>query len=75
MKRLLAGICIVLVLMLLIPVPMRLKDGGSVEYKAMLYTVTDVHRIRPTPSSVWEENFEEGIIIEILGREVFRRVE
>ena len=75
MKKLLAGICIVLVLMLLIPVPMRLKDGGSLEYKAMLYTVTDVHRIRPTPSSVWEENFEEGIIIEILGREVFRRVE
>ena len=75
MKKLLAGICIVLALMLLIPVPMRLKDGGSVEYKAMLYTVTDVHRIRPAPSSVWEENFEEGIIIEILGREVFRRVE
>ena len=75
MKKLLAGICIVLVLMLLIPVPVRMKDGGSVEYKAMLYTVTDVHRIRPTPSSVWEDNFEEGIIIEILGREVFRRVE
>ena len=75
MKKLLAGICIVLALMLLIPVPMRLKDGGSVEYKAMLYTVTDVHRIRPTPSSVWEENFEEGIIIEILGREVFNNVD
>ena len=75
MKKLLAGICIVLALMLLIPVPMRLKDGGSVEWNAVLYTVTDVHRIRPTPSSVWEENFEEGIIIEILGREVFRRVE
>lgn len=75
MKKLLAGICIVLALLLLFPVPLRLKDGGSVEYRAVLYSVTDVHRIRPTPSSVWEDNFEAGIIIEILGREVFSRVE
>lgn len=75
MKRLLCTVCIVLALVLRFPLPVRLKDGGSVEWNAVLYTVTDVHRIRPTPSSVWEENFEEGMIIEILGREVFRRVE
>ena len=75
MKKLLAGICIVLALVLLVPFPVRLKDGGSVEWNAVLYSVTDVHRIKPTPSSVWEDNFEEGVIIEILGREVFRRVE
>ena len=75
MKKLLAGICLVLALVLLVPFPVRLKDGGSVEWNAVLYSVTDVHRIRPTPSSVWEDNFEEGVIIEILGREVFRRVE
>ena len=75
MKKLLAGICLVLALVLLVPFPVRLKDGGSVEWNAVLYSVTDVHRIKPTPSSVWEDNFEEGVIIEILGREVFRRVE
>ena len=75
MKKLMAGICIVLALILLFPFPVRQKDGGSVEWNAVLYSVTDVHRIKPTPSSVWEDNFEEGIIIEILGREVFRCVE
>lgn len=75
MKKLLAGICVVLALVLLFPFPVRLKDGGSVEYRAALYSVTDVHRFKPTPSSVWEDNFEEGIIIEILGREVLSRVE
>lgn len=75
MKRILAGICIVLALVLLFPFPVRLKDGGSVEWNAVLYSVTDVHRIHPTPSSVWEDNFEKGTIIEILGREVFNNVE
>lgn len=73
MKKLLAGICIALVLMLLIPFPVRLKDGGSVQWNAVLYSVTDVHRFRPEPGK--ETDFEEGIIIEILGREVFSKVE
>ena len=75
MKKLFCAACIVLALVLLIPVPLRLKDGGSVEYHALLYSVTDVHRINPTPSSVWEDNFIEGTIIEILGVEVFNNVE
>ena len=75
MKKLLAGICLVLALVLLVPFPVRLKDGGSVEWNAVLYSVTVVHRIKPTPSSVWEDNFEEGVIIEILGVEVFNNVE
>ena len=71
MKKLLAGICIVLALLLLIPIPLRLKDGGSVEYKALLYSVTDVHRL--TPES--ESGYLEGTVIEILGMEVFNNVE
>ena len=73
MKKLLAGICIVLALVLLIPVPIRMKDGGSVEYKAMLYSVTDVHRINPDINS--SVQFIEGTIIEIFGMEVFNNVE
>ena len=73
MKKLLVGICIVLALVLLIPVPIRMKDGGSVEYKAMLYSVTDVHRINPDINS--SVQFIEGTIIEIFGMEVFNNVE
>ena len=73
MKKLLAGICIVLALVLLIPVPIRMKDGGSVEYHALLYSVTDVHRINPDINS--SAQFIEGTIIEIFGVEVFNNVE
>ena len=73
MKKLLAGICIALALLLLFPIPLRLKDGGSVEYKAVLYSVTDVRRINPELGR--ENDFLEGTIIEILGVEVFSNVE
>ena len=73
MKKLLAGICLVLALVLLVPFPVRLKDGGSVKWNAVLYSVTDVHRINPDINS--SAQFIEGTIIEILGAEVFNNVE
>lgn len=71
MKKLLAGICIALALVLLFPFPVRLKDGGSVEWNALLYSVTDVHRLAPET----ESGYLEGTIVEILGVEVFNNVE
>ena len=71
MKKLWMGICIALALLLLIPVPIRMKDGGSVEYRAVLYSVTDVHRLAPEAQS----GYLEGTVIEILGVEVFNNVE
>ena len=70
-KRLLAGICIALALVLLTPIPLRLKDGGTVEYRAVLYSVKDVHRLALETGS----GCLEGTIIEILGVEVFNNVE
>ena len=65
------AVVIALALVLLIPVPIRMKDGGSVEYKAMLYSVTDVHRLPDQEG----KPFLEGTIIEIFGVEVFNNVE
>ena len=49
---------------------MHLKDGGSVKYSALLYSVTDVHRINSVTSG-----YEDGTIIEILGFEVYNNVQ
>ena len=70
MKKLITAICILLVIALLLPVPMRMKDGGTVKYQALLYSVSDVHRLAPTA----ESGYEEGIIIEILGVQIFNSV-
>lgn len=64
-------ISIILAAVLLIPIPLRLKDGGTVKYQALLYSITDLHRLAMDQ----EDGYEDGIIIEILGMRVFSRVE
>lgn len=71
-KKLIVGICILLLAVLLVPIPMRLKDGGTVAYTAILYTIEDVHRLNPDMES--EQEYLEGIIVRILGMEVFNTV-
>ena len=70
MKKWLTVVLIVLALLLLVPVPIQMKDGGTVEYKAVLYSVHDVHRL-PIDEG---KPFLEGTIIEIFGIEVFNNV-
>lgn len=66
-KKTLIIIAILVAAILLVPFPFRLKDGGSVEYKAILYTVKAVHQINPDI----EQPYIEGTVIKILGVEVF----
>ena len=61
---------IVLFIIMLIPIKMQLKDGGSIEYKAILYKVTKVHRINPESSSGYEDGWE----INILGLRVYNSI-
>lgn len=67
-KKILIISIIVLFLVLLIPIPMRLKDGGSVEYKSIIYKVTKVKRL------VFDGKYNKGLIIEIFGIQVFNNV-
>ena len=69
-KKIIVAICIFLAIVLLCPIPMRLKDGGTVKYQALLYSVLDVHRLAPST----ESGYEDGVIIEILGMQVFNNV-
>ncbi len=67
-KKLVVLLVIVVLLVLLIPIPIHLKDGGTVEYRALIYKISNVHRL-------YEDlGYEQGIIIELLGIEVYNSV-
>ncbi len=74
-KKSIIIISIVVVLaILLFPIPRKLNDGGTVEYRALLYTITDYHKlILETDES--ESGYIEGIKIEILGIEIFNSLD
>ena len=60
-------VIIIIALILLFPIPFRLKDGGSIEFRALLYTVTKYHKL----STNLNEMYINGIGIKILGIEIF----
>ena len=70
-KKIIAAICILLAIVLLVPIPMRMKDGGTVKYQAVLYSISDVHRLAPSE----ESGYEDGIIVEILGMQIYNNVD
>lgn len=71
-KKVIIGICILLAIVLLIPVPMHLKDGGTVVYNAVLYQFEKVHRI--STESTEKVDYLEGTIVKIFGIEVYNDV-
>ena len=72
-KKAMIGICVLLAIVLLVPIPMRLKDGGTVVYLAVLYQVEDVHRLGAVDTA--GDEYLEGMIVRILGMEVYNSVE
>lgn len=70
MKKAMRIVCILLAVLLLFPFPIQQKDGGTVVYAAALYKVYDVHRADENAAG----GFREGIVVEILGIEVFNNV-
>ena len=72
-KKAMIGICVLLAIVLLVPIPMRLKDGGTVVDRAVLYQVEDVHRLGAVDTA--GDEYLEGMIVRILGMEVYNSVE
>lgn len=70
-KKVIITACVLLSAVLLIPIPLHLKDGGTVKYQAILYSVSDVHSLASTENDV---TLETGVIIKVLGLEVFNNV-
>ena len=64
-------IIIIIALLLLCPIPMRLKDGGSIRFQALLYSITKYHKLDHST----ENGYVDGIGIEILGVEIFNNTD
>ncbi|MBQ8315264.1 MAG: hypothetical protein IJX95_05940 [Lachnospiraceae bacterium] len=76
-KRIMTVICLVLVaFVLLVPIPLRYKDGGTVKYSALLYSVTNVHSIvtQYVAEGEYKDGYEVGTIVRVLGFEVYNDV-
>ncbi len=58
---------IVLVLILLVPIPMRYKDGGSICFRAILYEITKYHRLDHDSVT----GFRDGLKIRIFGIPIY----
>ena len=59
---------------LVIPIPAKMKDGGTVHYNAILYDIYDVHRVTSPlewNDAIVENEYIEGTIVKILGFEVY----
>ena len=73
-KRILVGIILIV---LMFPIRHQLKDGRTVEYKALLYKVSKVHSLISIEEMKEEgkvKEYDEGIVINILGFEIINNV-
>lgn len=66
-KKVVIFSAIIILLVLLFPIKNQLKDGGTVEYKALTYKVSKIHLRSETYR-------EDGTVIKILGKEIFNDV-
>ena len=69
-KKAIIIIVIVVLIIMLIPFPSRLKDGGSVEYRSLLYKYTKIHRL----SEKSYTGYIDGWDFEILGIHIAGKV-
>ena len=69
-KNIVIIIVILLLIILLFPIQInRLNDGGTVEYRTLLYSITKYHRL--------DENIDDGYIdgieIKVFGKKIYRK--
>lgn len=76
-KKVIVISTIVSLLFLLLPIKSQLKDGGTVEYKSLIYKVSKVKRLISIEEMEKEgkvKPYDQGIIIEIFGFEIYNNV-
>jgi len=65
-KWIISIIVIIVAFIFLFPTTLRYEDGGTVRYKAILYSVTNYHSMKDP------DGFDTGIEIEIFGIPVYK---
>lgn len=76
-KKVIMVVIVVILLIILFPRTRYLNDGGTIEYKAILYKVSQVHRLISIEEMEQEgkvKEYDDGIIVEVLGFEIFNNV-
>lgn len=68
-KTFVIALVFVVLLILLTPIRVSLKDGGSVRYKSLVYEVTKIHQLAPVDGV---KPFIDGVEVKILGMKVYR---
>ena len=77
-KKVIIVMIIVILAILFIPRLRYLNDGGTIEYKALLYKISKVSRLISREEMEAEgkvKDYDKGIIIEVIGFEIFNNVE
>ena len=67
----------IILLVLLFPIRNQLKEGGTIEYKALVYKALKVKKLISKEEMEWEGKIKEcdyEIKIEILGFEIYNNV-
>jgi hypothetical protein len=72
MKKFITVAVVIILLVLFFPIRSVLSDGGTVEYKAITYKISKVHKLFDTGTK--DDPYIEGTIIEILGFKVYDSV-
>ncbi len=76
-KKVIIILVAIILLVLLFPIRNQLKDGGTVEYKALVYKVSKVKKLISIEEMEQEgkiKEYDHGIVIEILGFEIYNNV-
>ncbi|MEG1705600.1 MAG: hypothetical protein RR290_03385 [Clostridia bacterium] len=77
-KKVIIIFVIIILLVLLFPIRNQLKDGGTVEYKSLVYKVSKVKKLISIEEMKEEgkiKGYDNGIIVEIFGFEIYNNVE
>ena len=69
-KKLYIIVITLILVILLAPIRMNLKDGGSVRYKSLVYEITKIHQHTPDADGV--KPYIDGFEVKILGMTVLR---
>jgi hypothetical protein len=76
-KKIITVVMLLALVVLLFPTRTQLSDGGTVQYTAILYRVSKVHRLISIEEMEREgkiKEYDDGYTVELLGFEIFNNV-